>query len=226
MKDNSTPHSASHYDDQVRMRIPYYDAFHSETLRLVQSFNPDPQVWLDTGCGTGSLVEKALKRFPNCKFLLADPSEMMMKTAKQKLAADEGRVEFLPLCDSQSIRRDKETIDVITAIQAHHYCDTENRAKSTQRCFELLKCGGIYITFENIRQNSDETTMLGLGMWREFQQDQGLSAEDTAAHLARFDKEFFPITIDEHLAILNYCGFREFAIFWVSVMQAGFYAIK
>jgi len=39
---------------------------------------------LDTGCGTGSLIEKAAAEFTDTKFLLLDPSEGMIKKAPEK----------------------------------------------------------------------------------------------------------------------------------------------
>ena len=59
---NSTPHLPADYDEQVRRTIPYYDAIHAETIDLVRSLDRPPQVWLDTGCGTGAMVKLALDR--------------------------------------------------------------------------------------------------------------------------------------------------------------------
>ncbi|MFH0897574.1 MAG: class I SAM-dependent methyltransferase, partial [Candidatus Bathyarchaeota archaeon] len=76
--DNTTPHLAADYDSQVRITIPYYDTFHDETLNLVKAMRKVPYRWLDTGCGTGTFVEKALIAFPNTHFILADPTEKML----------------------------------------------------------------------------------------------------------------------------------------------------
>jgi tRNA (cmo5U34)-methyltransferase len=45
-------------------------------------------------------------------------------------------------------------------------------------------------------------------------------------HFERFDSEYFPITIEEHLKLLRACGFKTVGLFWYSYMQAGFYGIK
>jgi tRNA (cmo5U34)-methyltransferase len=42
----------------------------------------------------------------------------------------------------------------------------------------------------------------------------------------RFGKEYFSVTIVEHLELLRGAGFYTVEIFWVSYMQAGFYAVK
>jgi len=44
--------------------------------------------------------------------------------------------------------------------------------------------------------------------------------------MQRFDVEYFPINIEEHLKLLRKTGFRIVELFWYSYMQAGFYGIK
>ena len=86
MSDNSTPHLAQIYDAKIEKTISYYRNFHSETLDLIKSVNPEPGTWLDTGCGTGILIEKAVSSFSHTQFVLADPAEAMLTIAKTKLS--------------------------------------------------------------------------------------------------------------------------------------------
>jgi tRNA (cmo5U34)-methyltransferase len=46
------------------------------------------------------------------------------------------------------------------------------------------------------------------------------------SHSARYNTEYFPITIKEHLELLDKTGFAACELFWHSYMQSGFYAIK
>ncbi|MCX5798770.1 MAG: class I SAM-dependent methyltransferase, partial [Proteobacteria bacterium] len=68
--DNKTPHKSDEYDLKVRQTIPYYESFHNETIDLINTINPNVNTWLDTGCGTGSLIDSAVNKFPNCTFIL------------------------------------------------------------------------------------------------------------------------------------------------------------
>ena len=45
-------------------------------------------------------------------------------------------------------------------------------------------------------------------------------------HAKRFNNEYFPISVEEHLNLLKETGFKNVNLFWLSHMQAGFYAIK
>src|SRR4030042_1015531 len=85
VSDNKTPHKSSEYDVNVIKTIPFYECFHQQTIDLVKTIKPDVKEWLDTGCGTGFLVEKALPVFKDCIFVLADPSAEMLMMVKNRL---------------------------------------------------------------------------------------------------------------------------------------------
>ena len=60
------------YENVVRQMMPFYDVFQAEAVDVVKTVKPDVKQWLDTGCGTGNLVELALKAFPDTCFILAE----------------------------------------------------------------------------------------------------------------------------------------------------------
>ena len=186
-----------------------------------------PKLWLDTGCGTGSLVEQAFDIFKETTFILADPSPEMMNEAKNKLQKrkEDGRIRFLDPVSTENLTF-KSKLDVITAIQSHHYLSKTKREEATRTCYGLLKNKGLYITFENIRPFSKKGIENAKKYWSAFQLSKGKDAEAVKDHMNRFDSEYFPITIEKHLKLLKSCGFQTVELFWYSYMQAGFYCIK
>lgn len=229
LKKNSAAMHFPNYDDEIRSIIPYYDSFHQETINLVRAVNPKPEVWLDTGCGTGTLVERALNHFPDTKFILTDPSAEMLEVAKKKLSGS-NRVTFMSRIPTQDLALENiessDSPDIITAILSHHYLSKEKRIKATEACYNLLNEGGIYITFENIRPMTEIGMMIGKKNWRSFQLSKGRDMGTTLDHLKRFDTVFFPITVEEHLSMLREKGFKAVELLWYSYLQAGFYCIK
>lgn len=223
-KDNLTAHGSSDYDAQIRKTIPWYDTFHDQTIAVVAETVPAPDLWIDTGGGTGTLIEKAHGRFPSTRFILADPSAGMLGVARSRLRGKD-RVTILDPVDSTALDL-AEPADVITAIQSHHYLHEPEREAATRNCCRLLKAGGLYVTFENIRPLTDRGTEIGNAEWGRFQVGQGRDPDAVRAHLARFGVEYFPLTVEQHLALLRRCGFRVVEILWYSVMQAGFYCIR
>jgi len=224
--DNSTPHSTQVYDAQVRNTIPFYDEFHSETIKIVKATGLRRKTWLDTGCGTGSLVQKAAVEFPDTRFILVDPSVQMLNFAKKKLGGlKAANVEFLEPCPTENLKI-SERFDIITAIQSHHYLMPRGREKATAVCFELLSPKGMYVTFENVRPLTPEGISIGKECWKQFQLGRGRDLQTVEEHLKRFDKEYHPITLLEHISLLRTTGFSTVEVLWYSYMQAGFYCIK
>lgn len=225
--DNKTPHKAKNYDKNVRKTIPFYDLFHKETIDLVKNIKSMVDVWLDTGCGTGTLVKEALHYFPNTVFILADPSKDMLDQAGEKLRTTSSQIRFLDPVETEGIiLDDTNRPQVITSIQSHHYMDANGRRNATQKCYDLIAPDGLYITFENIRPDSEKGVKIAIDRWMNFQLSQGRDEETVKQHRQRYNTSYFPITIDEHITLLKECGFRVAELFWYSHMQAGFYAIK
>lgn len=152
----------------------------------------------------------------------------MLELAKDKFNENSmERIEFIPKCGSQEIDKYlNKKVDVITAIQVHHYLSKEEKIIATKNCYDLLNEGGMYISFENIKPLSESGTLIGLKRWGSFQETCGKDKESVENHKARFNKSYFPITILEHLELLKNTGFNTYEVFWMSHMQCGFYAIK
>ena len=227
--DNAMPHSASEYDQVIRQIIPFYDVIQSDTLDLVKSVKPDVSQWLDTGCGTGYLIEMALPLFPQTRFMLTDPSQAMLREAKKRFENESPeRVKILSAMGSDNLRTSSRGLkpQVITAILCHHYLRASGRKEAVQSCYEALEEGGLFITFENIDFGSLRANEIALDRWGSYQMEQGKSASEIESHRKRFKVRYFPITIDDHLDQLKNMGFQMAEMFRLSYMQAGFFAVK
>ena len=116
--------------------------------------------------------------------------------------------------------------DVVTAIQSHHYFDRFTREKAVLNCFNALKSGGIFICFENTAPFSEAGKDIMLKRLETFGLREGRTLEDVKYHSTRYNQEFLPLTISEHLNLLRKINFKASELFWHSYMQSGFYAIK
>jgi len=227
--DNTTPHKAVEYDKSVRQTIPFYETIQSETVDLVRTIKPEVNCWLDTGCGTGYLVEIAMPYFPQTSFILTDPSAPMLNQAMSRLKGlPEKRVKYLAPTPSESLNSYKNEIhpQVITAILCHHYLQKDQRYSATQICYQLLDKDGVFITVENISPDTQYGIASGLDRWKRFQVEQGRAQSVVEEHAKRFNSGYFPIAIENHLSLLRETGFKSVNLFWLSYMQAGFYGIK
>ena len=211
------------YDENVRRVIPYYDDIHAQTLDLLEVFAGGRELaLLDTGCGSGTFAQKAADALKLSELVLCDPLQAMLDVAKQKLAGKD--IEFY-LTGSETLAF-TERFDAVTAIQCHHYFDRETRETAVRNCFRALKPGGILIVFENTAANTHAGKTLLLRRLERFGLTHGRTPEEVSHHSARYGTEYFPLTIEEHLALLRNAGFCAAEVFWHSYHQTGFYALK
>lgn len=221
--DNKSAFAVNQYDDNVRKVIPFYDEIYKQIFEMIQIyFVNKPLSVLDTGCGTGFFGLNAFEELNVSKLILCDPSEKMIADAKKKL-------DGLP-CEFHCIGSEKlnyeEEFDVITAIQSHHYFDRIKRERAVENCYKALKPMGMFICFENTAPYSEIGKDILLKHLESFEIQAGRVYEDVKSHSARYNREFFPITINDHLELLGRVGFKVSELFWHSYMQSGFYAIK
>ncbi len=223
MSDNSTAHSASDYEREVRVTVPFHATILDQALDTAFAFIPNPTRWLDTGCGPGRLVALARKLDPEATFVLADPSEAMLDLAR---AHNPGLPASAFVAASSDALPDLAPFEIITAIQCHHYYeDPGGRERALRRCRALLAPGGAMVIFENVRAETELGHALQRRRWAAWQRAQGRDQATVEMQIAREGTKFFPIKVSEHLALLGQLGFAVVEQIYRAYGQAGFVAI-
>lgn len=222
MKDNASAFNVSNYDEKIKMTLPYYEDFYNQVIDVVKIQFDKPLRWLDVGCGTGKMAEAAFNNVNIDRFVFYDNSKQMIETAQKRFRNK--NADFIAL-SAQELDKSEE-FDIATAIQVFHYLQREERTEAVRKCYNALRTNGMFITFENFAPFSECGKALFLNRWREYQLSQGKSAGECDNHINRYGKDYFPISISEHLEVLNNCGFKGVEILWVSNMQVGLLGIK
>jgi tRNA (cmo5U34)-methyltransferase len=220
--DNTTPHAATDYEREIERTVPFHTQMLTQAIDVALAANTSPSRWLDTGCGPGRLAEMARLRC-SAKFLFADPSEAMLAIARARhpdVAADS----FLDV-PSQSLP-EIAAVDVLTAVQCHHYGDETARERSVRRCFERLAPGGVFVVFENVRAETESGHVMQRERWARWLREHGRDEEDVRALMAREGSKFFPIRVSQHLGLLAQVGFSGVELIWRSYSQAGFLCVR
>ena len=138
---------------------------------MVKIIKPEAELWVDTGGGTGRLVKETLAPFPATQFILADPSEAMLGEARVRFSNEESaRLNILrPVGSADFVPHIGESAaDALTAIQCHHYLPRAARIAALRGCYEVLKTGGLLVTFENVAPRMLEGVRFGLAGWKSF----------------------------------------------------------
>lgn len=95
-----------------------------------------------------------------------------------------------------------------------------------KNCYQALKKGGIFFSFENIAPNSEKGKQIVLQRWRNYQIANGKDSAEANEHIKRYGTEYFPITVSAHLETMKKGGFQVAELIWMSYMQARFLGIK
>lgn len=201
--DNSTPYDATAYEGEARRTIPYHAEILAQTIACARAAVADRARWLDTGSGPGRLVAMARADGgagdPTAFSLAeADPSAAMLALAHQH-NPDLPDDRFLH-AGSEDLP-EMDPLDVITAVQCHHYLDPSGRERAVRRCRSLLRPGGAFVLIQRRR-------------WATFLRSQGRTQEAAAGHLAREGTQFFPLRPSDHRALLDRAGFGPVELNW------------
>lgn len=222
MNDNKSAFNSIEYDRKIKQTLPYYDDFYEQVIELVKTFHYNGIRWLDVGCGTGKMGSIAFENVDLEKFVFCDSSDEMIRIVKERFNCQ--RAEFY-VCDVQKLNYTNE-FDVITAIQVNHYLHKDERKIALQKYYEALKDKGIFISFENFAPFTDLGKSVYLEKWKRYQMEQKKSLEECNKHIERYGKEYYPISLSEHMELMRNSGFQSVEILWLSNMQVGLWGIK
>jgi ubiquinone/menaquinone biosynthesis C-methylase UbiE len=130
---------SSHYDRSFQQRLffgPIQEATISEAAISARSV----EAVLDVGCGTGQLLRRMGRRFPDAELLGVDPAPGMVKQARAAQAEGcidfvNGSVERLPFPDAHFDL-------VLTTLSFHHWADQKQGLHEIRR---VLRSGGLFV---------------------------------------------------------------------------------
>lgn len=222
MNDHTTAFNAEEYDKKIKMALPFYEDFFNQISDIINTQFHSLVSWLDIGCGTGKMEEVAFNKCNTKRLVATDISKEMTEMTSERFSDKNIEVITSSIEDLNL----SEKFDVITSVQVFHYLQKQKRIEAIKKCFDLLNDNGILISFENFAPNSETSKKIFLERWKAYQQSQGKSANEANKHISRYNKGYFPITIEEHLKVFRKCGFKYVDVFWVSNMQVGIMGIK
>jgi ubiquinone/menaquinone biosynthesis C-methylase UbiE len=128
---------SSTYEDSWLQRT-LFDRAHKATLTLAASIVHQPASILDVGCGTGKLLRRANRYWPEAKLIGVDPATGMLEVAKRLTpygTFSTGMAEALPLDDA--------SVDLaLSTISFHHWQD---QAAGIREIARVLRPGGYFI---------------------------------------------------------------------------------
>jgi ubiquinone/menaquinone biosynthesis C-methylase UbiE len=157
---------ANTYDEMCQLLVPGYDFIQGALIDILKFENIEKIVLLDLGAGSGILIEKVLKEFPDSICYYLDYSDDFMSVAKEKLQKYNDRVTYIKsdLCGDWESEI-KEMPNVITSMSAIHHLSNENKNKLYKRCYNTLQEDGWFFNIDEMKTITEDAYIKSLYYW-------------------------------------------------------------
>jgi tRNA (cmo5U34)-methyltransferase len=183
----------------------------------------EPNLVVELCCGEGLLSEAILKRFPECRVVAYDGSELMLAQARSRNPRRfEGRSFDLAATDWRAL---SEQPNAVVSSLAIHHLDGDAKRELYRDMFSQLATGGALVIADLIEPASDAAREAAATQW-----DLAIPPE----HRERFDKERWnlyrhpdpetdkPSTLLEQLTWLREIGFTGIDVLYLRAGHAIF----
>ncbi|MEU6666800.1 class I SAM-dependent methyltransferase [Streptomyces sp. NPDC046727] len=231
------------WDRQQEWYMPRREEQFRSMLDLVEAVAGTAPRVLDLACGTGSITDRVLRRFPRATVTGADLDPALLTIARGSHAGDE-RVTFVAAdlrdpCWTHLLPQGE--YDAVLTATALHWLDTESLEQLYAQVAGLLREGGVFMNADYMpdastpRLNSAERALRhrrmhqarrnGVLAWDAWW-DAAADDERLAEHVARRKEIFGDRTdgetqpIEWHEEALRRAGFDEARCVWRSVIYA------
>lgn len=157
---------AAGYDAGAQLVHPHYVAVQDAILSRLPFDADGDGVIVDLGGGSGRLVERVLDRWPGVTAVVVDQSQAFLELAAARLERFGNRTTFIcqrlqePWCDEIPV-----PATAIVSMSAIHHLDPVEKQACYQRCFDVLRPGGILLNGDEVRPESDDVYRQVVERW-------------------------------------------------------------
>lgn len=210
------------YDQHIRKLIPGYEVIHLQVDAILQSMLPPNAHILIVGCGTGYELEYLLKRHPNWKFTAVDPSLTMLQKAQKQveLLGKSSQVTFVH--GETSALPLENCFDAALSILVAHFIADEIKPVFFKDIYDRLKEKAVLLTYDLMTCVNPQQ----LQALRYLCLAQGLTEEQCQKMLERMDQDFFSLTTEGYIKLLEKAGFESVQSYTQILTYQGFIAKK
>ena len=239
----NTDDAARAYDVAAEVIHPRYERVQAEILALLPGKSKKSFVVVDLGGGSGRLMARILRQWPNASGILIDQSEAFLALAEERLIEFSDRV-VLKQATLQSDWQNElpGPVEVIVSSSAIHHLQSEEKRALFCRCFDALASPSAFINGDEYRPESNQAYLDELKKWSGEMNGAISSGAIPHSFQATIDKWYernineFGVqkvsgddcheTIDVQIETLSAAGFGEVAIQWQERLWAVLQAKK
>lgn len=197
------------FDDMVKRSVPFYEEVARILVSLAEVYCSSGSRIYDIGCSTGStlLLLSQTLNFP-LELIGIDNSEAMILRAQDKLShgKQEDRKTFL--CQS-ALEHHYQNASLVICNYTLQFISVRERKRLLALLYTGLKPGGMLFLSEKIRYADPEMQEAITGIYEAYKRSQGYSQSEIEKKKESLENVLVPVTLDEQIAWLKDCGFRN-----------------
>jgi SAM-dependent methyltransferase len=154
MHDWKSSQLTADYLEGVRGGIPLAETQIEVIIRIIRSWLPEVNTFLDMGCGDGVLGRQLLKQWPRASGIFMDFSEPMISSVREKCAEYKEKCTIILQDYSKedwvgSIKT-KVPLDVVISGYSIHHQEDNIKYRIYEDVFKILRPGGIFLNLEHV----------------------------------------------------------------------------
>ena len=221
-KDFNSPKVVEGYDEHIRKLIPGYEVIHLQVDAILQSvLKPNAHI-LIVGCGTGYELEYLLKRHPNWKFTAVDPSLTMLQKAQEQVELLDKSSQVTFIHGDTSALPMEACFDAALSILVAHFVADDMKPTFFKDIYDRLKEKAVLLTYDLMTCINP----MQLQALRYLCLAQGLTEEQCQKMLERMAQDFFSLTTEGYIKLLEKTGFESIQTYTQILTYQGFIAKK
>lgn len=217
---------ANEYEKGIRRTLPSYDAM----LRLIQTFYhstlPEKAEILIVGAGSGNEILQLAEGRPFWSFTGIDPSESMLKIAKERLKSLTNRMSFHQgtILDTQLSTENYDAASLVLVL--HFIQDYEDKLSTLKEIAKHLKPGSPFVLVSKYGEPGSIETELQFDLWRSYWlQHTKLSVSDVA-EMEKSIRSLSFMREEDIVTLLQKAGFIKPSRFFATTLFGGWVCFK
>jgi len=225
------------YDADMDLMHPNRHKMVEVIIAVLAEAAPEPQLVLDLGAGTGFLLERLLRRFPNCRAVAIDGSRQMVDSAKSRLGALAERVDFVvaDFRQPEAVGVAVESADAVVSAYALHHLNLQEKAQLIGHCRARLKEDGWFLNadlavsedefLEALTQQMRVSGIVDRARGRDPRFPDRSATRRFLDDLQRNECDQ-PQREEDDLRVVRECGFRHVSLFWKDTREVVYGGIR
>jgi ubiquinone/menaquinone biosynthesis C-methylase UbiE len=225
------------YDADMDLMHPNRHKMAEVIMAVLSASTPDPRLVVDLGTGTGFLLDRLLRRFPNCRAVAVDGSQQMVAAAQSRLGSLAERVEFVvgDLRQPETLGSELESADAVVSAYALHHLNLQEKAELIGRCRARLKEKGWFLNADLVVSEDEFLEALTQQMRVDGIVERARGRDPRfpdAAETRRFIDTLQrnecdqPQWEEDDLRIVRECGYRHVSLFWKDTREVVYGGIR